>query len=149
MAVAGRSKRTKSSVRMQVVLPSKLAAQVRARIPVRERSAFIAGAVANAIDRAEQMERQQVEPEGQIWRDQDYPYLNTPDDIQDWREAIWSGRDPHDVLRRKYAKQGVVTKHEFRTWLKVWRDTNDPIKAFDVVRATKRAKRPAAGRRRA
>ena len=139
MPVARKPERAAMSERIQVVLPSKLAARVRARVPVRERSSFIAAAVANAIDREEQMERQQLEPDGAIWSDEDYPYLNTVDDIRDWREAIWSGQDPHQVLRQKYAKLGVVSKRDFRTWLKAWRATADARKAFQAVRASKKA----------
>jgi hypothetical protein len=126
------------SQRMQVIMPAPLAKRLRERVPPRGRSAYIARAVEQAIDAEEQMKKQQLEPEGQIWGDEDYPYLNTADDIRDFREAIWSGDDPHQVLRRKYAKGGVSTKRDFKAWLQVWRETGDPNKAFAVVATGKK-----------
>ncbi len=130
-------KRKKGTARVQVILPSGLAERVRSTVPVRERSAFIASAVEAAMAREEQIARQQREPKAAIWADDDYPYLNTPDDIREWREAIWSGQDPAAVLRDKYAKRGVTTKRDFATWLKTWRTTDDAEAAFREVKSTK------------
>lgn len=134
-----RKKVKPKSERVQVILPSRLAARVRSTVPIRQRSAFIADAVETAISREEQMRRQQRELEAAIWSDDDYPYLNTREDISEWRDAIWSGEDPHAVLRAKYAKQGVVTKRDYTLWLETWRATDDPAAAFRAVKRSKPA----------
>ena len=86
--------------RVQIVLPKNIAEELRAVIPARRRSAFIAEAIAHQLM---VRDREQVIDEAfGAWTDENHPYLNTADDIRVWREALWAGEDREEALRVRY-----------------------------------------------
>jgi hypothetical protein len=89
--------------RIQVILPAEVANSLQEMIPVRQRSAFVSEAVEQSLMAAGR--RRAIDAAFGAWRDKDYPLLNSPEDIEIWRDAIWAGEDPDEALRSAYRKK--------------------------------------------
>ena len=83
--------------RVQVVLPKKLAGQLRERVPARKRSAWIADAIEDRL--LAEPRREAIDRAFGSWKDEDFPGLDTPEDIEAWRDALWLGKAPESTLR--------------------------------------------------
>ncbi len=71
-----------NKVRTTIVLPEATAAALRARVPERKRSEFIAEAIESRLRQlAFRTEREQTFG---AWRDDDYPHLRTHEDV--WKQ---------------------------------------------------------------
>jgi len=98
--VTARSNRRSATRRVQVVLPADVAASLQEMVPVRQRSAFVTKALEQSLMAASR--KRAIDASFGAWTDRDYPLLNTPEDIEIWREAIWAGEDPDEALRKAY-----------------------------------------------
>jgi hypothetical protein len=90
--------------RVQVVLPKKLAGQLREQVPSRKRSAWIAAAIQDRLLAERRLDV--IDRVFGSWKDEEFPGLDTPDDIAAWREAVWSGNASNGGLATKRGPSG-------------------------------------------
>ncbi len=82
--------------RIQVVLPRKLAGEVRRQVPARTRSAWIAKAIQDRLMAERRLEA--IDRAFGTWSDEDFPNLGSEEDIEAWRMALWSGNESGTAL---------------------------------------------------
>ena len=75
--------------RLQVVVPKKLAGKLRKRVPARKRSAWIVEAIEDRLTAESRIEA--IDRSFGTWTDEDFPGLDTAEDIKAWRASLWGG----------------------------------------------------------
>ena len=73
-------------VRTTVTLPAELAERLKQAVPPRQRSAFIAEAVASMLARIER--REALRASFGVCKSEDYPHWRTPDDVQRYMDEM-------------------------------------------------------------
>ena len=69
-----------NKVRTTIVLPAGIAARLRASVPARKRSEFVAKAIEEKLTQLTfEVERDRSFG---VWRDEDYPHLQTHEDVR-------------------------------------------------------------------
>jgi hypothetical protein len=76
-----------------------------------------------------------------IWPDDDYPYLNTPEDTKLWLECLRDGRDADAALRDRYRAMGLTTLDAVGVYRDALRVGETEARAAEAARATPKARR--------
>lgn len=83
------------SEKVTVSFPKDLLVRLRALVPARQRSAFIADAVEYKVRLLEQVEA--IDESAGAWKDEDHPELRTEEDIERWLAEMRRSWDNHMV----------------------------------------------------
>ncbi len=75
--------------KVTVTLPKALLARLEERVPARQRSRFIAEAIAERLALAEQQAA--IEETAGAWRDENHPDMQTGEDIDRWLTELRQG----------------------------------------------------------
>ncbi len=75
--------------KVTVTLPKALLARLEERVPARQRSRFIAEAIAERLALAEQQAA--IEESAGVWRDENHPDMQTGEDIDRWLAELRQG----------------------------------------------------------
>ena len=85
--------------RIEIRLPKKLARRLRAPSPAGGRSAWIAEAIDDRLRPVSRLEA--TNRSFGTWTDEDFPGLDTVDDIERWRASLWSGKPFRKSTRKR------------------------------------------------
>ena len=87
-----------TTTKITLSLPSALVERLKATVPPRQRSAFVAEALQERLEEEETLAV--LEETAGIWSDEDYPEFATDQDIDRWlreRRASWTVPDPTEA----------------------------------------------------
>ncbi len=87
-----------TTTKITLSLPSALVERLKATVPPRQRSAFVAEVLQERLEEEETLAV--LEETAGIWSDEDYPEFATDKDIDRWlreRRASWTVPDPSEA----------------------------------------------------
>jgi hypothetical protein len=99
-------KKGEPRVKITVSLPVTLLERLDAEIKGRKRSAFIAEAIEEQLEREETL--RVIDETAGAWKDEDYPHLATEEDIERWLAELRGEPPPQTV--QKVAESGTEYK---------------------------------------